>query len=347
MQAQFKKYTLEFRRPAGTSRGVLRIKETYFLYLSTGDKKGIGECNLFKGLSIDDRPGYEDKLQWLCDHIHLKPSDICVALKEWPSILFGYEMALKSLQSSDVFTLFPSLFTEGMDTININGLVWMGDQDFMLRELEEKLTNGFDCIKFKIGAIDFQKELELLDAVRSRFRESEITIRVDANGAFTSQNAMSKLDALAKYKVHSIEQPIQQGQWQEMAALCEKSPIDIALDEELIGLYDVEEKQRCLETIKPQYIILKPALVGGFQSCREWINIAGNNNAGWWMTSALESNVGLNAIAQFTYTLGNMMPQGLGTGGLYTNNIEAPLEIKNGTLKCNDISIWDTKSLNL
>ncbi|GAK75747.1 O-succinylbenzoate synthase [Nonlabens ulvanivorans] len=180
-----------------------------------------------------------------------------------------------------------------MDTININGLVWMGDQDFMMRQLEEKLASGFNCIKFKIGAIDFNKELELLDAVRSRFRESEITIRIDANGAFIPENAMVKLDALAKYQVHSIEQPIKQGQWQEMASLCQQSPIDIALDEELIGLYHTEEKQRCLETIKPQYIILKPALVGGFQSCREWINIAGNNNAGWWMTSALESNVGL------------------------------------------------------
>ncbi|MEP3923556.1 MAG: o-succinylbenzoate synthase, partial [Nonlabens ulvanivorans] len=175
MQAQFKKYTLEFKRPAGTSRGVLRIKETYFLYLSNGDKYGIGECNLFKGLSIDDRPGYEGKLQWLCDNIHLNPADLYHSLMEWPSILFGYEMALKSLQSSDVFTLFPSLFTEGMDTININGLVWMGDQDFMMRQLEEKLASGFNCIKFKIGAIDFNKELELLDAVRSRFRESEIT----------------------------------------------------------------------------------------------------------------------------------------------------------------------------
>lgn len=347
MQAYFKKYTLEFRQPAGTSRGVLRVKETYFLYLSNGAKKGIGECNLFKGLSIDDRPDYEMKLQWLCDHINNEPTDLFKALKEWPSILFGYEMALKSLQSQDMFTLFPSLFTAGADTININGLVWMGNQNFMLQQLEEKLESGFNCIKLKIGAIDFNKELELLEAVRSRFRESEITIRVDANGAFTPQNAMSKLDALASYQVHSIEQPIAQGQWQEMAALCEQSPIDIALDEELIGLYDIAIKQNCLETIKPQYIILKPALVGGFHSCLEWINIAGAHNSGWWMTSALESNVGLNAIAQFTYTLGNELPQGLGTGGLYTNNINAPLEIKKGTLRCNNISQWDTKSLNL
>ena len=346
MQAYFKKYILKFKQPAGTSRGVLKVKETYFLYLDNGVKKGIGECNLFKGLSIDDRPDYEQKLQWLCDNISQKPADLFQELKEWPSILFGYEMALKSLQSQDMFTLFPSMFTAGEDVININGLVWMGNQDFMLQQLEEKLKSGFNCIKFKIGAIDFDKELEMLEAVRSRFRESEVTIRVDANGAFTPQNVMSKLELLHKYQVHSIEQPIAQGQWQEMAMLCEQSPVDIALDEELIGLYDMAIKERCVETIKPQYIILKPALVGGFQSCREWINIAGEKNVGWWMTSALESNVGLNAIAQFTYTLGNDMPQGLGTGGLYTNNITAPLEIKNGTLRCNNISQWDTNALN-
>lgn len=347
MQAHYNKYSLKFKQPAGTSRGVLRVKETYFLYLDNGTKKGIGECNLFKGLSIDDRPNYEKKLQWLCDNISLKPTDLYMELQEWPSILFGYEMAMKSLQSSDLFTLFPSMFTAGEDTININGLVWMGDQDFMLQQLEEKLASGFYCIKFKIGAINFDKELELLGAVRSRFRESEVTIRVDANGAFTPQNAMSKLESLSKYEVHSIEQPIQQGQWQEMALLCEQSPIAIALDEELIGIYSIKDKRQCLETIQPQYIILKPALVGGFQSCREWINLASSHNAGWWMTSALESNVGLNAIAQFTYTLGNPIPQGLGTGGLYTNNITAPLEIKNGTLRCNNISQWDTNALNL
>ncbi len=346
MKASYQKYILQFKQPAGTSRGVLKTKETYFLTLTNESRKGIGECNLFKGLSSDDRPGYEDKLQWVCDHIGLKPIEMMAALQQWPSILFGYEMALRSLQSTDPFTLFPSLFTQQQDTININGLVWMGDQDFMMRQLEEKLAAGFTCIKLKIGAIDFDAEMKLLESIRTRYSESEITIRVDANGAFTPQEALKKLDRIATYQVHSIEQPIQQGQWEEMAYLCKKTPLPIALDEELIGLYNSDKRAACLDVIQPQFIILKPALVGGFTSCREWINLAGARHIDWWMTSALESNIGLNAIAQFTYTLGPQLPQGLGTGGLFTNNIDAPLEIKGGQLHCNDISQWNTNSIN-
>jgi O-succinylbenzoate synthase len=347
MKATIQKYVLKFKQPAGTSRGVLKTKNTWFLILDNGEKKGIGEINMFQGLSIDDRPGFEEKLQWTCNHISMPPAELMQELKEWPSILFGYEMAIKSLQSSDHFTLFPSMFTEGHDSISINGLVWMGDQEFMMQQLEEKLKAGFNCIKMKIGAIDFDAEMSLLKLIRSRFRESEITIRVDANGAFTPENAMRKLEEISKYQVHSIEQPIKQGQWQEMAALCEQTPLDIALDEELIGLYNRDEKMNCLDTIKPQYIILKPALIGGFQSSREWINLATERSINWWITSALESNIGLNAIAQFTYTLGNKMPQGLGTGSLYTNNIEAPLEIKKGHLWCNTSAGWTTNDLNL
>ena len=345
MKAHFQKYVLEFKQPAGTSRGVLKTKNTWFLIVDNGKKQGVGEVNMFAGLSIDDRPEFEKQLQWTCDHINLSPVEMMAALKEWPSILFGYEMAMRSLQSSDPFTLFPSMFTEGQDAISINGLVWMGNQDFMMQQLEEKLAAGFDCIKMKIGAIDFEAEISLLKLIRSRFRESEITIRVDANGAFTPQNALGKLEEIAKYDVHSIEQPIKQGQWDDMAILCEQTPLDIALDEELIGLYGIEEKIACLDAIRPQYIILKPALVGGFQSSREWINLATERNIDWWITSALESNIGLNAIAQFTYTLGNKMPQGLGTGSLYTNNIEAPLEIKNGQLWCNTSGNWDTNKI--
>jgi O-succinylbenzoate synthase len=347
MIAAFQKYVLEFKQPAGTSRGVLKTKNTWFLIIDTGEKKGVGEVNMFQGLSIDDRSDFEEKLQWTCDHINLTPEEMMGELQQWPSILLGYEMAIKSLQSNDPFTLFPSMFTEGQDAISINGLVWMGNPDFMMQQLEEKLASGFHCIKMKIGAIDFDAEMGLLKLIRSRFRESEITIRVDANGAFTPQNALQKLEEISKYQVHSIEQPIQQGQWQEMAQLCEQTPLAIALDEELIGLYDSAEKSQCLDTIKPQYIILKPALIGGFQSSREWINLATEKNINWWITSALESNVGLNAIAQFTYTLGNKMPQGLGTGSLYTNNIEAPLEIKKGHLWCNTSTSWNTNDLKL
>jgi o-succinylbenzoate synthase len=345
MKSTFQKYSLEFKLPAGTSRGVLNTKEVYFLMLDNGSAIGIGECNLFKGLSSDDRPGYEEQLQWVCNNIGMKPAQMMEALQEWPSILFGYEMAMRSLQSADPFTLFPSPFTQNQDSIPINGLVWMGNKDFMMQQLEEKLASGFDCIKLKIGAIDFDAEMQVLKSIRARFRESEITIRVDANGAFAPSEALSKLEEISKYGLHSIEQPIKQGQWNEMAALCEKTPLPIALDEELIGLYDSKQRADCLDMIQPQYIILKPALVGGFASSREWINLAGERQIGWWLTSALESNVGLNAIAQFTYTLGVTMPQGLGTGGLYTNNIKAPLEIKNGRLYCNDVSGWDTNAL--
>jgi L-alanine-DL-glutamate epimerase-like enolase superfamily enzyme len=307
----------------------------------------VGEVNLFRGLSADDRGGFLEKLQWTCDNIQMKPSKIVRELQEWPSILFGYETALRSFQSPDPFELFPSLFIEGQDSIPINGLVWMGDHEFMVQQMEEKIAAGFDCIKIKVGAIDFEQEIDLLERLRSRFRESEMTIRLDANGAFTPKNALEKLNRLAKYKIHSIEQPIRQGQWQDMAELCSKSPIPIALDEELIGIYDRERKLKCLEEINPQYIILKPALVGGFASSREWIDLAVGNNTGWWITSALESNVGLNAIAQFTFTLGPEMPQGLGTGSLYTNNINSPLEIVKGRLQCNDSSLWSTNFLNL
>ncbi|WP_124979966.1 o-succinylbenzoate synthase [Nonlabens xiamenensis] len=346
MKAHIVPYHLSFKRPAGTSRGVLRTKDTWFLVLDNGKEKGIGEINMLRGLSIDDRPNFEKQLTWLCDHISKPPAELMQALQEWPSILFGYEMALKSLQSADPFELFPSLFTQGQDDIDINGLIWMGDTDNMLHQLEEKLARGFDCIKFKIGALDFSEEIKLLASVRSRFRESEVSIRVDANGAFTPEEAKRKLDTLSQYQVHSIEQPIKAGQWKAMAELCKDTPVPIALDEELIGLFSKEHKQQCLQEIKPQYIILKPALVGGFQSCREWINLAESSSIGWWMTSALESNIGLNAIAQFTYTLGVSMPQGLGTGGLFTNNIGSPLEISDAQLRCNISKEWDTNALN-
>ncbi|MGB3590745.1 MAG: o-succinylbenzoate synthase [Nonlabens sp.] len=346
MKARYLKHTLNFKKPAGTSRGVLENKDTYFIVIESDTGKGLGEVNLFRGLSIDDRDGFEKKLQWTCDHITLEPAKIIAALQEWPSILFGYEMAIKSFQSTDPFTLFPSPFTEGVASININGLIWMGQQEDMLDQIQEKINAGFDCIKMKIGAIDFETELELLRSVRSRFRESEITLRVDANGAFKPAEAMEKLQQLADYSIHSIEQPIKHGQWEDMARLCEESPVDIALDEELIGLYTREQKLDCLQTIQPQYIILKPALIGGFASSREWVDLALRHKAGWWITSALESNVGLNAIAQFAYTLGVQMPQGLGTGSLFTNNIPAPLHIERGNLWCNKQGEWNTNEIN-
>ncbi len=346
IKASYHKHILEFKRPSGTSRGVLKTKETWFLVLQEGAKKGIGECGILRTLSIDDRPDYEEKLKWTCEHIHLGVEALWEALKEFPSIQFGVEMAFKSLENENPYELFPSLFTSGKAAIPINGLIWMGDKAFMKSQIEDKLKEGFDCIKMKIGAIDFETELELLSFIRSQFSKDTIELRVDANGAFSPDTALTKLAALAQYDLHSIEQPIKQGQLDEMADLCKETPFPIALDEELIGVFDVTEKQKLLQTIRPQYIILKPSLIGGFKGTKEWIDIATSMNIGWWITSALESNIGLNAIAQFTYTLQSDMLQGLGTGSLYTNNYESPLEVKKGQLWYDPSRVWEVPLMN-
>ena len=208
----------------------------------------------------------------------------------------------------------------------------MGSQDFMLEQIMEKMNAGFTCIKLKIGAIDFEKELELLRFIRAHFTASQMEIRVDANGAFAYMEALSKLSQLAEFELHSIEQPIKNGQPDKMAKLCLETPLPIALDEELIGCVNIEDKANLLDRIAPQFIILKPSFVGGFAGTQEWIDLAQERGIGWWITSALESNVGLNAIAQWTHTLNPDMPQGLGTGALYTNNIDAPLVVENGAL---------------
>lgn len=343
MKASYKKYILDFKRPSGTSRGVLLQKETWFIILENEGKQGIGECGLLRSLSIDDRPDYEEKLKWACDNIHLGERALWDSLIEFPSIQFGVEMAFQSLRSEDPYILFPSAFTLGKENIAINGLVWMGDEQYMKEQIEEKLQQGFNCIKLKIGAIDFQKELDLLSFIRSNFSASEIEIRVDANGAFNEFDALDKLNQLNIYQLHSIEQPIKKGQIVSMTKLCKNTPLPIALDEELIGVFGRENKDDLLKKIQPQYIILKPSLVGGFQGTKEWIELAEKYNIGWWITSALESNVGLNAIAQWTFLQNNPMPQGLGTGALYTNNFDSPLEVKNGQLAYNPSLYWCTE----
>jgi o-succinylbenzoate synthase len=340
MKASYQKYILNFKRPSGTSRGVMIEKETWFIILEENGKKGIGECGILRGLSADDRPDYEEKLQWTCQNIHLGKDQLWEALLEFPSIQFGVEMAFQSLASQNPFLLFPSEFTEGKKNIDINGLVWMGDEVFMKEQIEEKLVQGFHCIKLKIGAIDFKKELDLLHFIRQNFDENTIEIRVDANGAFSENLALDKLNQLAGYKLHSIEQPIAKNHTDTMAELCKTTPIPIALDEELIGVFSYEEKEQLLQKIMPQYIILKPSFVGGFRGTKEWIDLAIKHNIGWWITSALESNIGLNAIAQWTYLQQNPMPQGLGTGALYTNNFISPLNIKNGKLEYNPKVSW-------
>lgn len=343
LNARFKKYILEFKRPAGTSRGVMHSKETWFVKLEQDGRIGFGECGILRGLSYDDRPDYESKLEWACEHIHLGLDFLYTELAEFPSIQMGLENAFRSLDGLHPFSIFPSHFTEGREGIPINGLIWMGDAAFMKQQIGEKITQGFDCIKMKIGAIDFDTELELLASIRNEYTAGEMEIRVDANGAFTADDALEKLKRLSRYQLHSIEQPIKQGQWQEMASLCERSPIPIALDEELIGVIDSEEKTKLISTIRPQYIMLKPSFIGGFRGSDEWITLAEENRVGWWVTSALESNVGLNAISQYTFTKNSKLPQGLGTGGLYTNNIPSPLVIRNGRIECDTNLSWDFK----
>ena len=340
IQANYQKYVLDFKRASGTSRGVLTQKETWFLILEKEGKKGIGECGILRGLSIDDRPDYEEKLKWVCANIQLGKQKLYDTLTEFPSIQFGVEMAFLSLESKNPLELFPSDFTTSKKSIPINGLVWMGEPSYMKEQIEQKIAEGFNCIKLKIGAIDFDKELELLQFIRTHFDSKTIEIRVDANGGFSPEEALSKLNQLHKFDLHSIEQPIKQHQIAEMAELCAQTPFPIALDEELIGIFSLDDKEELLQQIKPQYIIFKPSLVGGFQGTQEWIALAEKYNIGWWITSALESNIGLNAIAQFTYSLQSSLPQGLGTGGLYTNNFDSPLEVKEGQLWYNTDLNW-------
>ncbi len=332
MKATYHKYILHFKRPSGTSRGVMTEKETWFIVLEKDGKKGIGECGILRGLSADDRPDYEAKLRWTCDNIHLGKNQLWEALIEFPSIQFGVEMAFQSLRSESPFLLFPSAFANGEKSIVINGLVWMGEESFMKQQIEEKLAASFRCVKLKIGAIDFDKELQLLGYIRQHFSPEQVEIRVDANGAFDKTLALDKLNQLSGFHLHSIEQPIQKNNTDSMAELCKLTPIPIALDEELIGVFSLEEKEALLQKTKPQYIILKPSFVGGFRGTKEWISLAEKHNIGWWITSALESNIGLNAIAQWTFLQHNSMPQGLGTGALYTNNFDCPLEVSEGQL---------------
>lgn len=311
-------------------------KETWFIIIENNRKKGVGECGILRGLSCDDRPDYEEKLAWTCANIHLGVDQLWEALIEFPSIQFGVEMAFQSLASENPFLLFPSSFTDGQKSIPINGLIWMGNEAFMKQQIEVKLAEGFHCLKLKIGAIDFNEELKLLGYIRQNFTPEEVEIRVDANGAFDKSEALNKLNKLSDFKLHSIEQPIQKNNTDSMSELCKSTPIPIALDEELIGVITFEEKQKLLLKIMPQYIILKPSFVGGFRGTNEWILLAEKYNIKWWITSALESNIGLNAIAQWTFLKQNTMPQGLGTGALFTNNFDCQLEVKKGQLWFNN-----------
>jgi o-succinylbenzoate synthase len=327
--------TLHFKQPAGTSRGVYTTRKSWFVYLSDGQREGVGECAPLPDLSCDARPDYAEVLDNFCQSLCETGEIDYEAIRTYPSMLFGLETAVMDLKSKKQGVLFDTAFSRGEVGIPINGLVWMGNYDEMLQRMEEKLEKGFRCVKLKIGAIDFDQELDLVKRIRDRFSFHEVELRLDANGAFPYEEALYKLELLSQYAIHSIEQPIRQGQWAYMAELCRESPLPIALDEELIGVNDPEMKHHMLNIIKPRYIILKPSLHGGMQGCREWIDTAREMGIGSWITSALESNIGLNAIAQFAsdvYGDNIQMPQGLGTGQLFTDNIPMPLEIRGDKL---------------
>ncbi len=337
-KASFNKKTFLFKQPSGTSRGVLTEKHAWFISLSelnTGNsetvEESLGECSIIPGLSPDfvDFDSYEKKLKEVCENITYYIENLS-ELEQYPSILFGVETALLGLKIQDEHKLFDTPFTRGEIGIPINGLIWMGSKEFMLQQIEEKVKVGFSCLKLKIGALDFDTELEILASIRKRFSASDIELRVDANGAFSLSDVFYKLERLSKFHLHSIEQPIKAGQWKEMAKICDATPLPIALDEELIGVIGRNKKTDLIQLINPQYIILKPSLHGGILGTKEWIQIANANSIPWWMTSALESNVGLNCVSQFASTFENSLPQGLGTGGLYENNTPSKLFIEGG-----------------
>ena len=333
MRVSYTKRLLHFKEAAGTSRGVYTTHLSYYIKVEQDGIAGVGECSTLPDLSCDAMPEtrYEALLGKVCGFVEQTGGIPYEMLRPYPSVLFGLETAFAQLDAGGSWALSSTPFARGEESIPINGLVWMGTFEEMYRRLEAKLRAGFHCVKLKIGAIDFNRELDLVRHIREHFTPEQIELRVDANGGFTPDNAMQRLETLSQYHIHSIEQPIRQHQWRDMACLCRQSPLPIALDEELIGVNDLAQKERLLDEIRPQYIVLKPSLHGGMQGCREWIEMARERGIGSWITSALESNVGLNAVAHLcaeVYGPHITMPQGLGTGLLYTDNIPSPLVLR-------------------
>lgn len=335
MEFDFKKYVFHFKNEIGTSRGKMRTRTSWFIFLKENDKIGIGEVAPLPGLSIETESEVESEL----NRLKFLNSNFSSTL---PSIIFALETALLDLQNGGKRILFHSPFTNQNVGIPINGLIWMNDFDKMKSEIDSKI-NIYKCIKIKIGSINFEDEIELIKYIRNK--SADVEIRLDANGAFDFNSAKEILNRISKYKIHSIEQPIAKNQIENLKVLCETSPIPIALDEELIGVNDFESKLKLIDFVKPHYLVLKPSLLGGFKSCDEWIEIAEKNNVSWWITSALESNIGLNSIAEWTATLKNNSIHGLGTGELYKNNFTSPLSIKNDKLFFNPNNNWDLTEL--
>ncbi len=348
LTASYKKHTLYFRNPAGTSRGILQSKTSYFILISASGQPGItgvGECSIIPGLSPDDRPGLEEKLRDVCTDIENISKIRKDYLSSWPAINAAVEMAIQDLETGGKRILFASTFTGGVRTIPIHGLIWMGKPESMLHQIDEKLNSGFRVIKMKIGALPFDEEISVIRYIRKHFKEADIEIRLDANGAFSPAEANVKLERLSEFNIHSIEQPFRPGQPETMAELCLSSPIPVALDEELTGISGVENINRLLDLIRPQYLVIKPSLLGGFESAESWIQAASKRGIGWWANSALESNIGLNALAQWVAASDNPIVQGLGTGSLYTNNIPSPLTGINGELRYDPVHPWDLSAI--
>ena len=347
--ATYHKKVFNFNFKARTSRGLMRDKTSWFIKVEESSYPGVfgfGECGPLPGLSADDKPGYEDALAKILTDINTKPlhADIDALVNrvvppEFPSITFGLETALLDHRNGGNRVIFKNSFTAGTP-IPINGLIWMGDMDFMMDQINKKVAEGFRCLKLKVGGLDFDRECDILGYIRKKYFRENILIRLDANGAFKADDVLYKLEELARFQVHSIEQPIKPGLG-EMEEICRKSPIPVAFDEELIGIMSGGAKIRMLEKLRPQFIVLKPTLHGGMHGCAEWITLAESRKVGWWITSALESSIGLNAICQFTANYDPIVPQGLGTGGIYENNIRAPLTVKDGSISYDESEQWD------
>jgi o-succinylbenzoate synthase len=342
MKATVIRRDLQFITPGETSRGTLYSKPSWFVILEEEGRTGTGECSIIPGLSPDYGDSLTEQLNEAALHIQKGNHSIVNHSDLAPSIRFALETALLDLKQPGNGILFSSAFTDGTEGIPINGLIWMGTKDEMKQRIREKLNNGFRVLKLKVGALNFEEELSVLKEIRKEYPREDLELRLDANGAFSTAEALEKLLILSRFHIHSIEQPIKQGNPEEMAELCLHSPIPVALDEELIGISDPADKNKLLETIRPRYIILKPSLTGGLEKSKEWIAIAEKLGIGWWATSALESNVGLNAIAQWVFTLKPDMAQGLGTGQVFSNNVASPLELRGSTLYYNPASAWKT-----
>ncbi len=350
IKASYLRKTLHFVRPAGTSRGILYSKPAWYFFLYDSNDPlitGIGECSYIPGLSEETEEKLEQNIQEICSKINNGTFDVRTEIPSCPSMGFAIEAALLDLSHGGQRILFPSGFVSGHGSIPINGLIWMGNMNSMLKQIDEKIAQNYRCLKLKIGALEFSEELEIISYIRRHFSAKELELRVDANGAFKPDNVMNFLYELARFDIHSIEQPVEKGQWDQMAEICSESPVPVALDEELTGFYCFNEKENLIRNIKPQYLVLKPGLLGGFKQASEYINLAKEAGIGWWVTSSLESNIGLNALAQWTYTLGNNMPQGLGTGLLYKENVVCPLELSGDRLCYNVRKKWDLSFLDM